>query len=134
MPAEVITKILVVAIAVTLVGVAFSILLFLTSTTGLKSEIVVEKADLTTNMSLISLKNIGNTRIVRVGRALIDCESMDIDASSYFDKPIPRGGTLTAIIETGSLRSGELCRIYVEGLAETGEKVAYTSSYIGVRS
>jgi len=116
MPAEVITKMLIVAIAVTLVGIASSILIFLTSTTSLKSEIVVEKAELTTSISMISLKNIG------------------IDVSSYFGQTIPVGGTYTAIIDTSDLRSGELCRIYVEGLSETGEKLAYTSSYISVRS
>ncbi|MEM1731263.1 MAG: hypothetical protein QXY26_09085 [Ignisphaera sp.] len=134
MPAEVITKMLIVAIAVTLVGIASSILIFLTSTTSLKSEIAVEKADLTTSISVIALKNIGNTRIVGVEKVLIDCESMDLDVSSYFGQTIPVGGTYTAIIDTSDLRSGELCRIYVEGLSETGEKLAYTSSYISVRS
>jgi hypothetical protein len=135
MPHEVVTKILMVAVSIAIVGIASAVLLYLLGVGAVKADIIVERFELREGSGTLTIRNVSNIKVLRVDRLELICSSKNIRLDpSIIPIPMPPGSTNTIVFEDSNINAGDSCKLFIEAEAEGGYKIAVSSAEVPVRS
>ena len=133
-PHEVIAKILVVIVAIALVGIATSIILYYAGVGAVKADILIERFELKKRQGIFTIRNVSNIKILRVEKLLVECSSKTLELDrGLIPLSILSGGSVTSVFNI-DVDDGDQCRLYIEAEGEGGCRVAVSSALIPVRS
>jgi len=117
MPHEVVTKMLLIAVAIAVAGLAAAVLAYLLGVGVAKAEIIVERVELGQGSGIFTIRNVSNLKIVRVDRLELICSSGTVELDpGMISTPVPPGRADT-IIFMHNISAGDSCKLFIEAEA-----------------
>jgi hypothetical protein len=134
MPHEVIVKVLLAIVAIAVVGIATTVILYYAGIGAVKAEVIIERLDLRKGGGVLTIRNVSNVKMLDITRFELQCSSKTFELDkNMIPLPMPPGGSATVSLSL-DLNDGDECRLFIQAVGEGGYGMAASSALIPVRS
>ena len=134
MPHEVVTKILLVVVAIAMVGIATTVIMYYAGIGAVKAELLIERLELREGGGILTIRNVSNVKMLSIDKLELQCSSRVFQLDrSMIPLPMPPGGSATVAFNI-DVYDGDECRLFIQATGEGGYSMASSSALTPVKS